>query len=86
LARVKWEEQCHVVLLREASNPIHPAAMASRPSELASFVGRQRHALGLIFQNEPVQKLPGELAESHLTRSLFGAMLQRIWALPVPTG
>jgi hypothetical protein len=25
------------------------------------------------------------LAESHLTRRLFGAML-RIWALPVPTG
>ena len=24
------------------------------------------------------------LAESHLTRRLFGAMLQRIWALPVP--
>ena len=26
------------------------------------------------------------LAESHLTRRLFGAMLQQIWALPVPTG
>ena len=26
------------------------------------------------------------LAESHLTRRLFGAMLQRIWGLPVPTG
>ena len=26
------------------------------------------------------------LAESHLTRHLFGAMLQRIWALPVPAG
>ena len=26
------------------------------------------------------------LAESHLTRRLFGAMLQRIWALPEPTG
>jgi hypothetical protein len=26
------------------------------------------------------------LAESHLTRRLFGAMLHRIWALPVPTG
>jgi hypothetical protein len=26
------------------------------------------------------------LAESHLTRQLFGSMLQRIWALPVPTG
>jgi hypothetical protein len=26
------------------------------------------------------------LAESHLTRRLFGQMLQRIWALPVPTG
>ena len=26
------------------------------------------------------------LAESHLTRRLFGAMLQRIWALPVPSG
>jgi len=26
------------------------------------------------------------LAESHLTRRLFGAMLQRIWALPAPTG
>ena len=26
------------------------------------------------------------LAESHLTRRLFGAMLRRIWALPVPTG
>ena len=26
------------------------------------------------------------LAESHLTRSLFGAMLQRIWVLPVPAG
>jgi hypothetical protein len=26
------------------------------------------------------------LAESHLTRRLFGAMLQRIWTLPVPTG
>jgi hypothetical protein len=25
------------------------------------------------------------LAEGHLTRRLFGAMLQRIWALPVPT-
>ena len=25
------------------------------------------------------------LAESHLTRRLFGSMLQRIWALPVPT-
>ena len=25
-------------------------------------------------------------AESHLTRRLFGAMLQRIWALPVPAG
>ena len=26
------------------------------------------------------------LAEGHLTRRLFGAMLQRIWALPVPQG
>jgi hypothetical protein len=26
------------------------------------------------------------LAESHLTRRLFGSMLQRIRALPVPTG
>ena len=26
------------------------------------------------------------LAEGHLTRRLFGATLQRIWALPVPTG
>jgi len=26
------------------------------------------------------------LAESHLTRRLFGAMLRRIWALPVPLG
>ena len=26
------------------------------------------------------------LAESHLTSRLFGSMLQRIWALPVPTG
>ncbi len=26
------------------------------------------------------------LAESHLTRRLFGSMLQRIWALPMPTG
>jgi Transposase DDE domain group 1 len=26
------------------------------------------------------------LAEGHLTRRLFEAMLQRIWALPVPTG
>ena len=26
------------------------------------------------------------LAESQLTRRLFGAMLQRIWALPVPAG
>lgn len=26
------------------------------------------------------------LTESHMTRRLFGAMLQRIWALPVPTG
>ena len=26
------------------------------------------------------------LAKSHLTRRLFGAMLQRIWALPVPAG
>ena len=26
------------------------------------------------------------LAESHLPRRLVGAMLQRIWALPVPTG
>ena len=24
--------------------------------------------------------------ESHLTRRLFGAMLRRIWALPVPAG
>jgi hypothetical protein len=26
------------------------------------------------------------LAESHLTRRLFGSMLQRIWALTMPTG
>jgi hypothetical protein len=26
------------------------------------------------------------LAESHLTRRLFGAMLRRIWLLPLPTG
>ena len=26
------------------------------------------------------------LAESHLTNRLFGAMLRRIWALPVPAG
>ena len=26
------------------------------------------------------------LAEGHLTRSVFGAMLRRFWALPVPTG
>ena len=26
------------------------------------------------------------LAEGHLTRRLFGDMLRRIWALPVPTG
>jgi hypothetical protein len=27
-----------------------------------------------------------QLAKSHLTRRLFGSRLQRIWALPVPTG
>jgi hypothetical protein len=26
------------------------------------------------------------LAESQLTRPLFGSMLRRIWALPLPTG
>ena len=26
------------------------------------------------------------LAEGHLTRRLFGDMLRRIWALPVPAG
>ena len=26
------------------------------------------------------------LAESHQTRRLFGSMLRRIWALPVPSG
>jgi len=26
------------------------------------------------------------LAKSHLTRRLFGMMLRRIWALPVPAG
>lgn len=26
------------------------------------------------------------LAEGHLTRRLFGAILDLIWALPVPTG
>jgi hypothetical protein len=26
------------------------------------------------------------LAESHLTRQLFGAMLRRIWVLPMPNG
>jgi Transposase DDE domain group 1 len=26
------------------------------------------------------------LAESHLTRRVFGSMLRRIWALPIPTG
>jgi hypothetical protein len=26
------------------------------------------------------------LAESHLTRRLFGMMLRRIWALPTPAG
>jgi len=26
------------------------------------------------------------LAESHLTRRLFGQMLWRIWALPMPSG
>jgi hypothetical protein len=26
------------------------------------------------------------LAESYLTKRLFGSMLRRIWALPVPTG
>ncbi len=26
------------------------------------------------------------LAESHLTRRLFGQMLRRIWALPMPSG
>jgi hypothetical protein len=26
------------------------------------------------------------LAESHLTRRLFGSMLRRIWTFPVPTG
>jgi hypothetical protein len=26
------------------------------------------------------------LTESHLTGRLFGSMLRRIWALPVPTG
>jgi hypothetical protein len=26
------------------------------------------------------------LAERHLNRKLFGEMLERIWALPVPSG
>ena len=26
------------------------------------------------------------LAEGHLTRGVFGAILRRIWALPVPAG
>ena len=30
--------------------------------------------------------MPFQLAEGHLTRRLFGDMLRRIWALPVPTG
>jgi hypothetical protein len=35
-------------------------------------------------QARPVPRLL--LAESHLTRRLFGSMLRRIWALPVPAG
>ena len=35
---------------------------------------------------EACQVLLALLAEGHLTRRLFGDMLRRIWALPVPRG
>jgi hypothetical protein len=38
---------------------------------------------GLVKHGRYYWLLP---AESHLTRRLFGAMLRRIWALPVPAG
>jgi hypothetical protein len=53
---------------------------ASNPRPVREALGAIERAVSLIRNYWLL------LAESHLTRRLFGAMLQRIWALPVPTG
>ena len=45
---------------------------------------REENLVGLIAVNREV--IGQAEAVDHLTRRLFGSMLQRIWALPVPTG
>jgi hypothetical protein len=49
--------------------------------ELAAAVGQDWWAI-----DQASQVLPVVLADGHLHRRLFGEMLRRIWALPVPNG
>ncbi len=57
--------------------PYPEHALLEGPSRASDRAGRGEPALGV----------PGALvAEGHLTRRLFGDMLRRIWALPVPAG
>jgi hypothetical protein len=70
------------------------------PATFSSFLGTIGHSFeswSLTSLQQRLVKTGGRLvtharyywlllAESHLTRRLFGSMLRRIWALPVPTG
>ena len=67
--------------------------LRSKRIELSLLLRNLRHTLTVRNPEFPFAEF-GEhgkqtvhwliLAESHLTRRLFGAMLRRIWALPVP--
>jgi Transposase DDE domain group 1 len=56
----------------------------SRPWSLTSLQQRIVKTGGRLVKHARYDWLM--LAQSHLTRRLFWAMLQRIWALPVPAG
>ena len=71
-------------LNRQVALKILPDAFAADPDRLARFKREAQilASLGRLVKHARYYWLL--LAEGHLTRRLFGDMLRRIWALPVP--
>jgi hypothetical protein len=87
---------CHRFRANEVRLQLSVLAQPREPLAAAGAAGADRH-LALTSLQQRLVKTGGRLvkharyywlllAESHLTRRLFGSMLRRIWALPVPMG
>ena len=94
-ARVYGQKSSHCISQLSLGNPDRPYNLGNLWRRLILPPGIKRWSLTSLKQR--LVKTGGRLvkharyywlllAEGHLNRRLFGEMLRRIWALPVPAG